>query len=205
MTMATLKTDIAGWMNRTDLATQTPGFIRIAESRIALDVRSWQMLELIQLTQLAGASSISVPVDWLEWDRLWIGGAPLDYVTPDVMQDAIRNSDPNGGNAWRGRYSMIGGELIVAGLIPTGAPAIVVAASYYQQIPPLVADTDTNWLLDTYPALYLYASLASACRYVKDEQRAGAYSDNYTNLLADISSVAIKSQHSGSQWRQRAR
>lgn len=203
MTTATLRTDIAAWMNRTDLAPQMAGFIRIAETRIALDVRSWQMVAPVTLTQTEGESNIPVPPDWLEWDSLTINDRDLDYVTMDVMRGFIRQGRTNSGNG--GVYSMVGGLLIVAGEIATGSADITVEATYYQRIPALVNDADTNWLLDTYPALYLYACLASACRFVKDDQRASGYSDNYANLLADINSVAIKAPKSGSQWRQRAR
>ena len=203
MTTATLQADIAAWMNRTDLTTQIPGFIRIAESRIALDVRSWQMIVALTLTQPADGvtSSIPVPLDWLEWDALWISGRPLDYVQPEVMAQFIRA----GNTASIAKYTMVGGKLIVGATIPTTSPAVAVATTYYQHVTPLVASGDTNWLLDTYPALYLYASLASACRFVKDDQRAAGYSDNYVNLLTDINSNATKAPKSGSQWRQRAR
>lgn len=198
MTTATLRTDIAAWMNRTDLTAQIPGFIRIAESRFALDLRSWQMVTLATLVQTEGEGYIKVPADWLEWDKLSINDRALDYVKPDVMQQFIRAGRS------RGVYSMVGGNLIVNGVIGEGFPDVTVDATYYARIPPLVQDADTNWLLDTYPALYLYASLASACRFVKDDQRAAGYSDMYTNLLGDINSNAIKAPLSGSQWRQRA-
>jgi len=195
-TYATLQTDIAGFMNRTDLTAQIPGFILFAETRMNLDVRAWQMLKLTTLTIAAGATSAPVPVDWLEWDELSIGGNPLEYATRPAMQELIRA----GNTATIARYTMLGGNLIV------GAPgaAVAVDTSYYASIAPL-AGTSTNWLLDTYPSLYLYASLVSACDYTGDDQGTVKYSAVYEALCRDINSNATKAVTSGSTWRQRTR
>ena len=201
MTYTDLQADIAGWMNRTDLTAQIPGFIRIAESRMQLDVRSWQMIAPVSVfVQAAGAASIPVPDDWLEWDALYIDRGRLEYVTPDVMQQFIRE----GSTANIQKYSMVGNQLYVGGPPRADEAPVSVHATYYAKIPALADAALSNWLLDTYPALYLYASLVSACTYVGDDQGSAGYSALYAALLTDINSNATKATVSGGTWRKRS-
>jgi hypothetical protein len=199
MSYTSLQSDIAGWLNRTDLAAQIPSFIAIAESRFQLDVRAWQMLTPVTLTVLANAPSVAVPADWLEWDRLYVNGLPLDYTTPDYMQRRIQE----GSTTDMHLFTMVGGNLIVGAPNPA---AVSVQASYYARIPALAtAASGTNWLLDTYPAVYLYGSLVGGFNYAGDDQDAAKYESGYATLVGDINSNAKKAMTSGSQWRQRAR
>lgn len=199
MSYASLQTDIAAWMNRTDLTAQIPSFIAIAESRFQLDVRAWQMLTPVTLTVLANAPSVAVPADWLEWDRLYVNGRALDYTTPNAMQERIKA----GSTADMRLFTTVGGNLIVGGPAPA---AVTVQASYYARIPALAtAAGSTNWLLDTYPAVYLYGGLVGGFNYAGDEQDAQKYEGAYASLVGDINSNARKAMTSGSQWRQRAR
>ena len=200
MSYATLQTDIAGWMNRTDLTALIPSFITIAETRFQLDVRSWQMIVAASLTVLANDKGVAVPDDWLEWDALSISGRPLEYINADLMQAYVRQGyDSN----YAAKYTMVGGALIVGGPAPND---VIVDTTYYGQIPTLAAAPgNTNWLLDTYPSLYLYGSLVGGFNYIGDDQNAAKYTSAYGDVLNDINSNARKAVTSGGQWRQRAR
>ena len=134
-TYTELKSAVARWMNRTDLDTQIPDFITIAESRIALSVRSWQMVQRVTLTQTAGEYGVPIPDDWLEWDRIWLDGEdePLAYADIDYFSSLLIGGDM----AHSGKYTMDGGLLVTIGTIATGQPDQVVQASYYARIPSL--------------------------------------------------------------------
>jgi hypothetical protein len=186
---------VAGYMNRTDLDPAMDSFIVIAEGRIALDLRTWQMVKPATLTQSEGEEWIAVPADWLEWDGLWIDGDRLDYASPDTWQNLVNTQRT------AGQYSMLGGYLLVADMLPTGAPDIVVKASYYARIPALNDTDPAPWLLTQYPQVYLYAALVSACEYVKDDARAQGWAAQYQAMVSTLNSISRKALVSGSTLR----
>lgn len=199
-----LQTAIAKYMNRTDLGDVIPGFIAIAESRIGMTLRASQMLKHATLVQAAGTASIALPVDWLEWDKLFLKGKDdqLSYAPYRYFMQLL--DDGNTANC--GQYAMEGGNLFVGGPIPVGGLALNVEVSYYAAVPPLAqAATQTNWLMTAHPEVYLYGGLVSGWQYVLDEQRAAANGGLFDSAVQLINSDSLRNQKSGSQWRQRPR
>lgn len=198
-----LKAAVARWMNRTDLDTQVPDFITIAESRIALTVRSWQMIKSMPLTQIAGQSGVALPTDWLEWNRVALHGQndPLEYTDYPYFQSLLAQGDI----AHCGKYTMDSGMLMVVGLIATGAPSVQIDVSYYARIKPLDDTNNANWLLTAHPEVYLYGAAVSGWQYVLDEQRAAANDGLFAAATAAVNADALKAKLSGSLWRQRPR
>lgn len=187
---------IVAYMNRTDLGPIIPSFVGIAEGRIALDLRTWQMVKGMRLTQTEGEYQIALPDDWLEWQLLAIGGKTLEYLP---LAEFYALGGQNGGF-----YSMSGQSLLVTdGAIPAGQPDIVVDGGYYARIPALNDTDPAPWLLLQYPQVYLYASLVSACEYVKDEQRAQMWAGQYSAVVTQLNSQSYKAAVSGSVLRQR--
>lgn len=198
-----LKAAVARWMNRTDLDTQIPDFITIAESRIALTVRSWQMIKTTTLTQIAGQSGVTLPTDWLEWNRVALDGQddPLEYTDYPYFQSLLSSGDI----ANCGKYTMDSGMLMVVGLIATGAPSVLIDVSYYARNKPLTDTDNTNWLLNAHPEVYLYGAAVSGWQYLLDEQRAAANDGLFAAATAAVNADALKAKLSGSPWRQRPR
>jgi len=207
MTIATysdLKAAVARWMNRTDLDAQIPDFITVAESRIALTVRSWPMLKTTTLTQIAGQSGVALPVDWLEWNRVLLDGQdePLEYTDFPYFQSLLSSGDMTN----CGKYTTDSGMLFVVGLIPTGQPNVAIDVSYYARNKPLDDSTNTtNWLLAAHPEVYLYGAAVSGWQYLLDEQRAAANDGLFGAATAAVNADALKARMSGSIWRQRPR
>ncbi len=91
-TYAELQTTIAEYLARSDLTTQIPDFIRLAEVRLRRDLRIRQMLTSTSLTCTSGTATVNIPSDFLEVKDFVVAGNPvfpLNYESPSLFS---RNS-----------------------------------------------------------------------------------------------------------------
>ena len=170
-TYAELKTAVASWLNRNDLTSQIPDFIRLGEQRMyfggadplpspPLRIPAMQTRETGTIT----SSAISFPTRFIEPIRLaatsngqsW----SLQYVSPEQFSDLSNSS------AMPTVYTYLNNEIQTAG---TGAASYVL--DYYQSLALLSGDSDTNWILTNAPSCYLYAALLEAAPFLGDDSR----------------------------------
>ena len=101
---------VAAYMNRTDLDPAMDSFIVIAEGRIALDLRTWQMVKPLDVTVPAADGFFIVPADWLEWDRIYGDMRPLEY----LARDPFWNVYADGYTGPIHSYTQVGERIYVA-------------------------------------------------------------------------------------------
>jgi hypothetical protein len=77
-TYSALKTAVADFLNRDDLAATVPTFISLAEADISRQLRHWQMEE--RAVAELDAQYSAVPPDWIETIRFQTAG---DRHAPD--------------------------------------------------------------------------------------------------------------------------
>lgn len=162
MNYGELKTQIADWLMRSDLEAVIPIFVTNGHSLLEATIRHRLMLEGATLTFGADGSA-PVPEDFLEAKALTLdtgdGMLPLEEVEMDSAEWLFKHRPT--------RYSYFavsGGEIRTR---PTySGPGELL---YYQQLPKLEADIDTNWLLERAPSAYLYAALRDAAVYLRHE------------------------------------
>jgi len=146
-----LKTELSGTMFHSrfvanyDRATQE--FETIANRRL----RVRQMETSTLLTTVDGSTAL--PADYLLWRTVqWSGRSPfveLDYVHPAYLRSTWIETDH--GDA---RVFTIEGGVFRARPVHDDADAY--EFHYYQKIPTIVgSDTNSNWLLNEHPDLYL--------------------------------------------------
>jgi hypothetical protein len=63
-TYSDLKTTIASYLGRSDLTTQIPDFIRLAEDRLRRELRIRQMLKVVTAPPTGGDATVSLPADF---------------------------------------------------------------------------------------------------------------------------------------------
>jgi hypothetical protein len=201
-TYSQLKTDIADWLNRGDLTVQIPSFIRLAEARFQRDLRVRQMVKrsVADLEQ----GYITLPGDWLEAKNIQInssrGPFKLEYVTLEAADDLrLRRGDTAGIPQY---FNVTGNQLEVIPS-PSGTPEIEM--TYYARIPALSDANPSNWLLETWPDMYLYGSLAHSAPYLKDDERVATWAAFYDRALEEITDADARAQYSGSVLKSRAR
>lgn len=159
MTYATLQTDIADNLHRTDLTTKIPGFISRAEAFMfrELNVRDLET----SATGTTAAGLITLPTDFAYLVKITTtyGGREytLDYAA-DPRAETATSGLPYG-------YTMESGSLRI---YPQASTGFAYKIYYGAEVSPLSDSNTTNWLLDNAYDLYLQASLAEAHRWTQD-------------------------------------
>ncbi len=161
-----LKTGIAGFINRNDLASELDAFIDQCEAEMQVRVKNLEFETDSTLTVTAGLAPL--PTGWLAARSVtWQGNParPLTYVTPDRLS-VVNASSPSFVNY----YTLVGSSMKFA---DDGSGTVVV--TYSAKFTPLSASTTSNAILAEFPSAYLYGALKHAAVYCKDSDGAIGY------------------------------
>lgn len=158
MNYASLKADLASYLNRADLGAVIPGFIERAEAFLSREFYPSDTETKASGVTVGGL--IVLPSDFGELRRVTItaNGATrtLDYGTPDA--------DYSGGTPRT--YAFEGGAIR---LFPDAGDGYAYALHYRPTLAALSDGAPTNWLTGVAPDLYLYASALEAAAYLKND------------------------------------
>lgn len=191
-----LQASVASWMNRTDLTTQIPDFIAIAESRINAEVRLREGVVSETLVTVSGEQGIVLPLDWCEFVSVSINDVPLEYYPANTIRE--RASESSAGAPMM--YSIEGDSLLLS---PTPGDTVYnVDTKYYAKVPALSVDA-TNWLLTKYPMIYLYGALVSGYQFLLNNERADYYGLLYTQAKDLAKATDNRARWSGGPLRRR--
>jgi hypothetical protein len=169
--LSSLKLNLSDYMARTDLEEYYPTFIQLAEKRLNSGLKALGMQNTVAL-DLTSIGETPVPDDYIEWVNIMWSDVPGDhsrrlrYVEPNSPEFTYRHR-PNGSPQY---YTVSGGMIRLA---PARVGKVILV--YYKRIPALTTAAPTNWLITTAPQLYLYATLAEAYVFQKDETRAAEH------------------------------
>jgi hypothetical protein len=191
---ASLLSDVALWMNRSDLGNVIPRFVTLAESRISRDLRIRKQILTTTITALTTTRAVALPTDWLELQQLSVVGSPaspLLYMTMDQLDAKY----PEAGGAGEPHSYSIEADNIILGPMPDDTYSIEVV--YYARFPSL-ATFDANWLYSNHPSIYLYACLREGCLFVKDSKSAAEWDGLYKNEVKSLQDQDDEATHSGS-------
>jgi hypothetical protein len=165
MNYAELQARIAAYMHRSDLAADIPGFIDLAESRINTSLRTMENEAGAVLAMTA--SPFPLPADYAALESIEVAatGGPrtLQRATPTTMARAQAGANRSGGP----RVFLVQSNLLtVAPFLGSVAEPTEVSLAYWSKLAPLVADDDTNAVLERWPQLYLLAALIEAYWFI---------------------------------------
>lgn len=197
MTIATydeLKSSVADFLNREDLTSAIPSFIRLAESRIDRDLRHWRMEK--RSTAELDTQYSAIPADFLQPIRLQITDAPTSEVAPISTAQMLQlRGDRNDRVGRPTNYALTAGGLE---LYPT--PDITYNASlvYYGRVPALSGTNATNWLLTEAPDAYLYGALIHSAPYLKDDARIQVWEALFALSLNALNTSSSDAKYGGS-------
>jgi hypothetical protein len=163
----TLQATIADYLARSDLTTQIPEFIRLAEDRLLRDLRIRELLKVATTTTIAGDATVSMPADFVAMKDLHLQGNPPQTIKFLSTSNFFRNAQ----TAVSGlpiRYTLLGSEFQFA---PIPDSVYTLQMVYFHK-PPYLSDTNSSniWLANT-PDLLLYASLGEAEPYLMNDER----------------------------------
>lgn len=199
--LADLVGTIEDYLERADLDTRIPTFVRLAEVRLDRRLNLAENEATVALPLVSGASPL--PDDYRAWRSLsGPCGESFDYLPPHVFAETFRGRRQAGFGD--GAFTILGsvslddidGSLedwtfglnnpfVHVAPIPAGTVRLV----YRQGIPPLSEDRPSNWLLERHPDLYLYAALMEAAPFLRNDNRISTWRAMLEAALSDLADL----------------
>ena len=157
MTYTELKTQIADFLNRSDLTSKLDFFIDATEGELNRRLRTKEMVK--RATATADSQYLSVPTDWLEAINVEITSGDF---TP-LLQQSIESLD-----VYRKANNNVSGQPVFFALVdntmelaPTPDTSYTLQLTYYGSITALSSTNTSNFLSTGHPDVYfclLYTS-----------------------------------------------
>lgn len=190
---SSLKTSVASYLARSDLTNQIPDFIRLAEERLARDLRTRKMLVVARADTTASDSTVGLPTDFLEMRDMHLRTTPvqsLTYRSPNAFYAGSRTTDS-------GKpidYTILASEIQFA---PVPDTTYSIQMLYYAK-PQYLSDTNiTNAFLANYPDALLYAALGEAEPYLMNDARLQTWAALYDRAITAINTSDQSSEYGG--------
>lgn len=166
-----LRTAFQAYIKRTFPDETFSAFLQIAHDRIFRDIRPSETL--IQTTIVPTTTLLDLPSDYIDTRELsYLNGSRRVVLTSVGRHRFARSASQTG---LPGVYSIVGDFAEVA---PTTLPAEF-TLWYWQKLPQLVADTDSNVILVAYPYLYLYGLLIEGNTFIQEGPATDLARSNY--------------------------
>jgi hypothetical protein len=174
---ATLKTEVAAWIKRSDLTSVIPGLIQFAEGRIYRDLRIACMETALSATMSSGA--IAVPTGYVELKNAYIVGSSAQ---PLLRRDAewIYGNYPTRSASGLPKYIGREGSNFIFGPYPDSDYSV--AGIYYKRLDALSDTNTTNWFITNAPELLLFATLCEAEPYLVNDPRLVVWERKYAQV-----------------------
>ena len=191
MNYSRLKEVIADFANRQDLGTQIPVFIEMTEARLRRDLR-----DKTRMTQRAEAmvygEYFPLPCNWVETTKVIAGGRPLRLTDSFNIERVELSEGPK-------FYRHAGDQLQ---LMPAVEGDPISFEMEYLEFPEALSDDNpTNWVLDTYPDIYIYGAMLQVAPFLMDDARLPVWTQAYGEAVKSANGSSDKAQSSGSALR----
>ena len=187
-----LQTAVGSWLNRSDLSSNIPDFITLAEASFNRVLRTRN--QITRATSSVNAQYVALPTDLIELFNIQINTDPikrLEQVSLDKADD-LRSANSSSGTP---AYFAITGNNIE--LIPTPNDTKTIEIIYYAKITALSSSNTTNWLLDNYPDIYLYGTLVQAEPFLMNDERLGTWGTLLSKAQEELRVSDERSQTEG--------
>lgn len=190
---ASLQSEAAEWLKRTDLTERIKTFIQLAEARInsepELDIRA--METRYSEAMVVSQQYYSLPTRFKSMRFINITSVSplveLEYMPPERFHDFPKHID--GTEDEPEAYTMIGDELKLG---PIPDQTYTMEMIYYQSFQALSDSNTTNWLITNQPDIYLYATLLESAPYLVNDERISVWANLYE---AGIKRVIEQDKH----------
>ena len=186
---------VAGWLGRSDLTSQIPDFVTLAQARINRQVRA-QAMETKSASFSINAEYVNVPNDFLEVRHFYITSTNPDRILTYKPPDHMTSDAPADNTDIPGYYAVVGTQFRFS---PAPAATYTATLVYYAKPATLATTTqETNSLFPTNADLYLYATLLEAVGFIGDQPNVPLWKAGYDEALANVNRAANTSRYGGS-------
>jgi hypothetical protein len=179
-----LQSTIADYLARTDLTSQIPLFIQLAENRLRRDVRIRPMLKVVTTETTANDPTVSLPSDFLEMRDMHIDANPIHTLIYQNPSNFFRNTKAGtltGG--YPNNYTIMGSEFQFA---PIPDSNYTLRMVYYAAPTYLSSTVSSNVFLANCPDLLLYGALGEAEPYLMNDARITTWATLYDRGLTSL-------------------
>jgi hypothetical protein len=183
---ANLKMAVATWLNRADLDSYIPDFIRLGEQRIfyggseampSLPLRVPAMQA--RATGQIANNEIAFPERFLEPIRIAGSSGGFNWSLHYASPDSFAEQSSSAGLPTI--YTLLNNSIQTA-----GSGAANYTMDYYQALASLTADSDTNWVLQNAPGVYLYAALIESAPFIGDSALVTQWHSMFSSAVNSI-------------------
>lgn len=194
MDYSKLREVIADWSNRADLTEQIPVFIEMTEARLKRDLRDKVRMSKRAEAEVSG-EYFPLPCDWCETIKVIADGSVLRLADSFNVERLELYSGPK---FYRHAGDQL--QLLPAADISYGEPVPFVIE--YLAFPEALSDENpSNWVLETYPDLYIYGAMLQVAPFLQDDARIPVWSQAYGEAVSAANVASEKASGSGSALR----
>lgn len=194
------KTDVANWLNRSDLTSYIPDFIRMGELRIYRDLRLRCMETALSSAISSGV--VAVPSGYVELKYAYVNGTPIRSLTKKDAEWIYYNYPTRSADS-KPFYIAREADNFIFGPYPDSAYTI--KGVYYKKLDALSGSSLTNWFTINAPDLLLFASLTEAKEFIEDDSRIELWERKYQQAADRIRREDEQEEFSGSPLAMTAR
>ena len=168
-----------------ELVTSMPSFLKVVEGKINNALRTGDQSIRAQIYLERDNEYYGLPSDWggaRDVEILHQGeqhGRTLTYLAPEEMNKLSRK---NGGRNRHNYYTIIANQIQIA---PPSDHEILEIV-YYQRLPALEKDADTNWLTEKNPDAYIFGLCTEISAFAKDITSYETYKARFAESMIDI-------------------
>jgi hypothetical protein len=186
-TYGELQAAAANWLVRGDLTARIPEFIALAEARLNRVLRARLAETEAALTATPGGRTILLPPGFAEPLALWIMQGPdrvaLRFIEPSLLGATSLQGQP-------ASWSIDGATLAL------DRPCDQAYALVFRILTKFALSdaAPVNALLTDAPDVYLFAVLAEAGPFLRDEELAQAYEDRLSRAVAELNAKDARSR-----------
>jgi hypothetical protein len=174
-----LQTSVAGWLHRADLTAIIPDLVTLGEATINRKLRLLQMENVASLTTSITDRFATLPTGFMEAIDLSLY---LDDYPQTLTQVPLSKINGNSlTDQAQPRFYAISSNIVFDVI----SDEVYTLSLRYLKKLDLATDT-TNYVMTTYPDIYLYATLMAAEPYMKNDKRLGIWA----GLLKDALEAA---------------
>ncbi len=177
-----LQSSVADWLERSDLASRIPDFIRLAEVQLNRLLRTNP--QTLRATATISDPFSAIPSDHLETLAITLSDGTSQWdLLPSSLEQMAASAAEHPGTGKPRFWTQVGEQFQY---FPAPDQAYTATLTYVRGIPGLSDTNTTNWLLTRFPDAYLFGALKEAGPFLRDPELTATFEAKYRAAADEI-------------------
>jgi hypothetical protein len=170
-----------------ELESAIPYFMRVVESKVNSALKTGEQSVRSQIYLEVDQEYYGLPDDWAGFrdvERLSPGqrtGTTLSYLAPEAMNKINQKYYDHRRHPY---YTVIANQIQVSA--PATGSDEILEVVYYQKVPRLSSDQQSNWLSERAPDVYIFGLCSEISAFAKDEVLFQGYDFRFKEALSQL-------------------